>query len=124
FQQILDARALAGFAHGMARARRDSYRTVSSRERRPCQGVESALDDARRGRLVRAVDDHEELVAAEPSDDIRPPHARDEALADPAQHLVSGLMSERIVDVFEVVQIEKSDPDRRAGAIGVLKCRL
>ena len=57
----------------------------------------------------------DELVAAHARDDIVGANRAFEAFADDAQQPVAAVVTERIVDVLEAVEIEKEHADRRFG---------
>ena len=83
--------------------------------------VVDALGDQRR--LVHvgdAVEQHRELVAAEPGDGVRRPHGRLQPARDGDQQPVSHLVPERVVDELEAVEVEEEDRGRggRVGALG------
>ena len=59
-----------------------------------------------------------ELVAAEPRDGVGLAQRRAEPRGDALQHAVAGMMSERVVDLLEAVQIEQQQRERRALAGG------
>ena len=75
-------------------------------------GRADGLDDAARegcgvGRLGDADLQDGELVAAHARDDVGVPRQRAQPFGDHLEKLVAGGMAERVVDVLEVVEIEK-----------------
>ena len=52
---------------------------------------------------------HDELVAAEAGDGIGIPGQEREPAPDLGEHLVAGVVTERVVDLFEVVQVDEQD---------------
>src|SRR5437016_5208889 len=64
-------------------------------------------DRDRLGLVLHALEDHDELVAAEACDDVTRSHAAVEAARDEAQERVAGVMAERVVDDLEAVAVEE-----------------
>ena len=56
-----------------------------------------------------------ELVAPDPRADIARPQARPQARADLAQHRIAGGMAVRVVDLLEIVEVDRHQRSRRAG---------
>ena len=73
---------------------------------------------AARLRPIDALEQHGELVAAEPRSGVGRADRLDEAAADLAQHVVAGGVAEAVVDRLEVVEIEEDHRDRRALPVG------
>src|SRR5262249_59614577 len=70
-------------------------------------------------RLVAGMDDDRELVAAEARERVaRSQHLR-QARADLAQHLVAGVMAERVVELLEAVEVDQQQRELVALALGV-----
>ena len=72
-------------------------------------------------------DEHEELVASEPGDDVGRAHGVAEPVGDDAQELVAGRVAVAVVHELEVVEVDKEDGDRlvaarRARAIACSRC--
>src|SRR6202158_4857445 len=67
------------------------------------------------GRVFRIGDlrkqDHE-FISALPADRVRPAHTRQQSFGNGLKKLVADGMSERIVDVFETIQIQKDHRNR------------
>ena len=83
-------------------------RSSAARSRRPV---------ALRRRLVAGVEHDRELVAAEPRQRVARPQRLLQARADLAQHLVAGVMAERVVELLEAVEVDQQQRDL---AVGVL----
>ena len=64
--------------------------------------------------LVETVDQDGELVAPDASHGVGRADGVDEALGERCQHLVAGVVTERVVDVLEVVEVDQHDSDRPA----------
>src|SRR3954467_5906819 len=58
-------------------------------------------------RLVAGLEDHGELVAAEPRERVLAPEQILEARADLTQHLVTRVMAERVVELLEAVEVDE-----------------
>ncbi len=63
-----------------------------------------------------------ELVAAEPREHVGLAHAAGKQLGDPDDHIIAGLVAERVVDVLEVVQVEHQQ--RALGAVAARQRRV
>ena len=72
------------------------------------------LDQLRLALQVRA--DHHELVAAEPADGVGGPHRPPEPVGDHHEHLIAGIVTERVVDELEAVEIAEQHGEHGAGA--------
>src|SRR5215470_1233112 len=76
---------------------------------RETQGIDRLL---KLGRLSPGIglaeipQQHRELIAAEPADDVGGAHLARQRLRDRLQHLVARGMPERIVDRFEAIEVE------------------
>jgi hypothetical protein len=66
-------------------------------------------DVADEGRILEVIDQHHELVPAQPRDQIGGAHAARQSLANPLQHLVAGVVAEGVVDVLEPVEVDEDD---------------
>ncbi len=66
-----------------------------------------------RALLAAAGDDHGELLAADPADDVCRADARAEVVGEVRQHVVSDGMPEDVVDLLEVVDVDHHDRDVR-----------
>ena len=75
---------------------------VVDEERLP-QGVDEPPSDS--GRVLAVLDEHGELVAAEPGQRVRGPQHRPEPLGDLHQQVIAGRVPEGVVDTLEVVQV-------------------
>ena len=62
-------------------------------------------------RVVEPVGEHEELVAAESSNDVGGTHGGPEPRGDSHEQLVAGFVAEGVVDVLEVVDVDEDDSD-------------
>ena len=75
------------------------------------------LGDARRAvRLGEVLDQHGELVAAEPRDGVGGAQHAPQAPAHLEQHLVAAAVAEGVVERLEVVEVDEQDGDRRVVA--------
>src|ERR1035437_814690 len=61
----------------------------------------------RLGLVFDPLEDHHNLVAAEPRDDVAGPHAAVEAARDETKQRVARVMAERVVDDLETVAVEE-----------------
>ena len=77
-------------------------------------GVE-ALDEPVGARQVRLVE-HDELVATDPGDAVRAAHHREQPASRLLQDDVAGVVTERVVDVLEAVEVEVGHGQWLAGA--------
>ena len=77
-----------------------------------------ALDGLGRLPGVAVGEDHDELVAGQPADDVGGAQLAAQALGDDAQQGIAGRMAEGVVDLLEAVQVEEQDVQRRAAAPG------
>ena len=92
-------------------------------ERAPAQAEglgqrrQDALGGAHRLHLVVDVlEQHGELVAPQPADGVPRSQAAAQALADQDQELVADAVTEAVVDVLEVVEVDEEGGDRRVRA--------
>ena len=69
--------------------------------------VEDALRDRHRRGQIGVGADHDELVAADAADDVARPHAQTKAIREVAQHVVTGRVSETVIDGLERVDVEE-----------------
>ncbi len=84
------------------------------------------IDDAPRqhgGVLVRldVLLEHDELVAAEPRHEILGPQHLAQPLGDRAEQLVAAGMTERVVDLLELVEIDEQQRRELIGAVRQLE---
>src|SRR5919197_1830510 len=103
----------AGPTKGNAGARAHDY-LVPVERHRYLEGIGDAFGC--RAGLVKAADvleQNRELVAAEACDGVLFAHGCSQSTGDLTQEDVARLMSERIVDYLEIVQIEEEQGDRR-----------
>ena len=86
---------------------------------RPAHFGDDALDqwDHSRGDVVANVHDRE-FVAAEARDHVLRADAAEHAAADLLQQAIAHGMAERVVDRFEVIEIEQKDRERLGAAAG------
>ena len=68
-------------------------------------------------RRIESRQDHDELVAAEPRHGVRFAHRGGEPLRDRLQQLVARVVTERVVDPLEVIEVEEEARDVRAVAL-------
>ena len=66
-----------------------------------------------RALLAAARDDHGELLAADPADDVAGADARAEVVGEVRQHVVADCVPEDVVDLLEVVDVDHHDRDVR-----------
>ena len=66
-----------------------------------------------RALLAAAGDDHGELLAADPADDVARADARAEVVGELRQHVVADGVAEDVVDLLEVVDVDHHDRDVR-----------
>ncbi len=69
------------------------------------------------GRVGAIVEQHAELIAADAAHDVGRAHRALQAVGDDAQHRIAREMSERVVDLFEVVEIEEQHGTRAIGCV-------
>ena len=62
--------------------------------------------------VLHVFEQHHELVAAEPAEDVVGSQQRAQPLGESDQHLVARRVAEAVVDDLEVVQVEEHDRDR------------
>ena len=67
-------------------------------------------------RLADVLQQHDELVAAEPRDDVAGPDAAAQARGGGPQHRVAGLVTERVVDDLEAIEIDEQNGEPAAVA--------
>ena len=78
-------------------------------------GLGDALRDRDRGADgADVVEQHRELVAAEPGDDVLRPHARAQPVGDVEQQPVAGIVPEAVVHQLEAVDVEEEHGDGAA----------
>ena len=75
------------------------------------QSAPHPLRNEQRG-LAPSVDEHRELLAADPEDAFVGAHAAAEDDGDPAQDLVALLVAARVVQPLEVVEVEQDEAER------------
>ncbi len=68
--------------------------------------------------LARGVEQHGELVAAEPRQRVAGAHGRGEALGHGPQQLVAGVVAQAVVHLLEAVEVHEQHRQRRPGALG------
>jgi hypothetical protein len=86
------------------------------RRHRLSQGTQNAPGDARRGVPRRVTVHHDgELVATDASDRIRVAYRSTQRRGDVSQDVVAGLVSERVVDGLEVVEVQEEHRHRWVG---------
>ena len=69
-----------------------------------------------RGRLVAGREHERELVAAEARERVVLAHRAAEPRPDLAQHLVAGVVAERVVELLEAVEVDQQQRERRRRA--------
>ena len=72
------------------------------------------------GNVIFAFNQHRELVAAEPCDNVGRPNAFAQAGGDADKKLIADQMTKAVVDVFESVEIDKQDTDTVPGVVRIL----
>ena len=90
---------------------------VAEHRERPVEVLGDARGDAHGLLLVSVLQQHGEFIAAEAGDGVFGPDAEQEALGDPRQHEVAGVVTEAVVDDLEVVQVEEQDRHASAAAL-------
>lgn len=91
-------------------------------QRQSCR-MTHALNDARAQTVERLTADiafhnDRELITAEARDEVLFAHHIGKPATDNAKQLITGLVAKRVVDLFEVVKIEK---DQCGGVIGIAR---
>ena len=69
-------------------------------------------------RAVDVLDDHDELVAAEPADGVMPAGRVAEPVGGLHEQLVPGVVAEAVVDELHPVEIDVEDAETRLGPFG------
>jgi hypothetical protein len=115
-----DIGGLAGTAvdHRDADAGADQQRMAVDRIGRVQHVDQTGGETLDRGVVRRLAGDDGELVAAEPCHEIFMAHGVDEALRDDADQPVADVMAERVVDVLEMVEVDRQDGRMRVIAMG------
>ena len=92
---------------------------------RGVEGVEDALGHLDHGAGVgRVLEEHRELVAAEPGGGVAGAQAAAQAVGHRAEELVAGAVAEAVVDELEVVEVDEGHRgDRRVGASDARRAR-
>src|SRR5690606_34665330 len=98
--------AVAGIERD-ADAGRDAALLTHDLDRLDRGGEQLARDLRGLRRTPNPLDEHDELIAAEPGDDIRAPETTFEALRDLLEQPVAGLVAERVVDQLEAIEIDE-----------------
>ena len=95
-------------------------RLAAAQRERPADRFEQRLRDDLARRSVGGLEQHGELVAAEPRRGVAGAHRPLDAARDLGEHLVADRMTEGVVDRLEVVEVEEAAPrpapSRRARA--------
>ena len=81
-------------------------------------GREQALGGLERACGLDPRQDHRELVASEPGQHVGAAQAGAQRVAHAGDQLVADRMAERVVDVLEVVEVDRQDGDRAPVALG------
>jgi hypothetical protein len=88
---------------------------------------EKLVDCGRQRRSACDVGDirlqHGEFIAAKTRHEIDPPHRLGESFHNLAQQLVATRMTERVVDIFEVIEVEIQQSERVCATLEFFKCR-
>jgi hypothetical protein len=100
------------FARCNADAARQVYRRTESRHADLRNALTDTLGDRLCGRGVGAAQDHHEFLAAVTADHVRLAQLRLNRADDGLQAGIARRVSMRIVDLFEVIQIDEQQPDR------------
>ena len=74
-------------------------------------------DAAEHCRIVEVLDDHHELVAAEPREQVGLAQRVRQRRGDALQQLVADAMAERVVDVLEAVEVDEQHADAATVAL-------
>ena len=77
-----------------------------------------ALGDGLRGGRIRAVQDHDELLAPIAADDIRLAQLRLDRRDDAREARIAGGVAVGVVDLLEVVEVEEQHRDRQLARLG------
>ena len=77
--------------------------------------LEQPVGHLLRGRDVRVLEQHGELVAAQPGSGVTLPDRLADALGDALEQLVADGVAEAVVDVLEVVEVEEHHDERLGG---------
>ena len=96
----------------------DGHRALAHVDRAAQSGSDALHGRERGPRVGEVLAQHHELVAAEATDRVGAPHAAREAPGDLAQHLVTDLVAERVVDQLEVIDVHEHHRDRSAAPAG------
>ncbi len=104
----------------LAVARREPFAVVTTASLRIATSSSSAI--RARLALVDVRQDDRELVAAEARDGVGAPQTAAEDVGDGRDELVAGAVAERVVDVLEVVEVEREH--RAAGAVALRRGEL
>jgi hypothetical protein len=100
---------------GDADARRDVNRLLAEYSDLPAQSLDDPLGDDHGLIGVRLREQHGEFISAHARHDIRAPNAVIQRSGDSLEEIVTGLVAEAVVHVFEVVQV-----DHEHGAVGAV----
>ena len=102
-----------------ADARADADLAAAGQDQRLGEGGDQPFRDGDGGRLlVDGLEEHDELVPAEPRDHVARPHALLHEPAAPHQHLVPGRVPEGVVHLLEAVEVDEQQSHERAAALG------
>ena len=107
-------------SEGEAHAGRDAHRALGEEVRHGQAGVDALAQVMAGLAIADPVGQDDELVAADPSDQVARTHDLGEPVADAAQQFVAGLVAEEVVDRLEAVEVD----EHHGGGDAVLDHRL
>ena len=116
-EDLLGRRAARG-GEGDADAHRDEQLALLEEERPLQLGAEPLGHRGDRARVLHVLEEHGELVAAEPGDGVLRPQADGQPLAESDEELIARAVSEAVVDDLEAVEIEEEHGEQLASALG------
>ena len=89
---------------------------------RPLERAAQPQAGRARGDLVAGREHEGELVAAEARERVVVAHGAAEPRADLAQHLVAGVMAERVVELLEAVEVDQQQRERLHARASIAAC--
>ena len=98
-----------GSRHGNADARSGDEVGAASTDRLLAGGEQSGRDLHRISLAATAPEHHEELIAAQPTDDVITTNGRAEAVGDLPEHRVAGDVAVHVVHQLEAVEVDEED---------------
>jgi len=79
-----------------------------------CQKMENLQSDRIRPNLLGRIEDDHELVATDPGHGVALAHAFRQPLGEGAEHEVTELVSTRVIDILEAVDVHEQDGEDAA----------